>query len=135
MKSIQTNKSLRVALHALYVAQFKILKKYPNVFTNADATRMLTSLMGSRPWSWRVIGITPEALAIFAANKFKRVAGLVQRGHCNDRASTAKLMFLDRDTPLSNTEFFKVFLTRDQTVLMTKEQNKHRREEYFPDLF
>jgi hypothetical protein len=133
MKSIHTNTSLRSALHLLYVAQFETLKKYPDVFTKADATRMLTGLMGARPWSWRVVGITSEALEIFATNNFKQITGQVQRGHYNDRASTAQLLFLDRSIPMPIEEFFDVFLTRDQTVLMTKEQNKHRPGGAFPD--
>ncbi|MES2074929.1 MAG: hypothetical protein V4462_04845 [Pseudomonadota bacterium] len=125
MKLILTDQTLRNALYALYVALLEMLKEYPAVFTKADATRMLTGLTGSRPWSWRVIGITRDALDIFAANNFMRVADLVQRGHKNDRASTAQLVFLDRNSSMPLAGFFDVFLLRDQTVLMTKEKNKH----------
>lgn len=132
MDSIRTDASLRAALHALYVSQFEALKKYPAAFSKADATRMLTSLMGSRPWSWRVIGITEAALAIFAENDFKRPAGRIQRGHRSDRASTAQAVFYDRNYPMPEEEFLEFFLKRDETVLMTVEENKHRPGGKFP---
>lgn len=132
MKSVHQNEQLRQALYSLYVSQFQVLKNFPAVFTRADATRMLTGMMGSRPWSWRVIGITDAALEIFASNEFKRPPGAIQRGHRADRSSTAKVLFYDRDLPFALEEFFAVFLERDQTVLMTKEENKHRPGGQFP---
>jgi hypothetical protein len=133
MDSILHDGSLRQALHKLYLANFAVLREHPNAFTNADATRMLTSLMGSRPWSWRVIGITPKALEVFAANAFQRPAGKIQRGHRADRASTAKVLFSEPDAPLALDEFFRVFLQRDETVLMTVAENKHKTNGTFPD--
>lgn len=124
MDSIHSDQELRKALHSIYAAQFDALLKYPNVFTRADATRMLTGLMGSRPWSWRVIGITRDALDAFAENDFKRPAGKIQRGHRDDRASTARALFFERTLPMPLDEFFDFFLKRDQTVLMTKNENK-----------
>jgi len=132
MDSIHNDQDLRKALHSIYAAQFDTLKKFPNVFTRADATRMLTGLMGSRPWSWRVIGITSDALDIFSKNDFKRPAGQIQRGHRDDRASTARALFFERDIPMPLDEFFEFFLQRDQTVLMTKSENKHRPGGEFP---
>jgi hypothetical protein len=132
MESIRTDKQLRSALYALYVAQFEAIKQFPAAFTRADATRMLTGLMGSRPWSWRVIGVTPAALDIFAANDFKRPAGLIQRGHRADRSSTAHELFYVRSDVMPMDEFFEYFLERDQTVLMTKQENKTRPGGEFP---
>lgn len=132
MDSILHDSSLRQALHKLYLANFAVLREHPNAFTNADATRMLTGLMGSRPWSWRVIGITRNALEVFAQNDFQRPAGKIQRGHRDDRASTARALFRETDAPLPLDEFFRVFLQRDETVLMTAEENKHKPNGTFP---
>lgn len=132
MESIKWDKMLRSALYGLYLAQFDAIKSFPSAFTNADATRMLTGLMGSRPWSWRVIGITHAALEIFAQHDFKRPAGLIQRGHRYDRASTAQALFFDRTVPMPLDEFYEFFLDRDQTVLMIKEENKNRPGGKFP---
>jgi hypothetical protein len=133
MDSILHDNELRQALHKLYMANFAVLREHPDVFTNADATRMLTGLMGSRPWSWRVIGITRNALEVFARNDFQRPAGKIQRGHRDDRASTARALFREPDAALSLEEFFNVFLQRDETVLMTVEENKHQPDGTFPD--
>lgn len=133
MDSILHDNELRQALHKLYAANFAVLREHPGVFSNADATRMLTSLMGARPWSWRVIGITRNALEVFAQNDFQRPAGRIQRGHRDDRASTARALFREPHIALPLDEFFKVFLQRDETVLMTVEENKHKPNGTFPD--
>jgi len=126
MDSVINDRSLRAALYRVYVAQFEAVRDFPGAFTKNDATRMLTSLMGSRPWSWRVVGITPAALDLFAENEFKRVRGLVERGHLSDRSSTAYDLFYGRDTAMGLDEFFSFFLERDKTVLMAKHENKSR---------
>jgi hypothetical protein len=132
MDTIYTDIKLRESLHSLYVAQFKAIKRYPEGFDKNDATRMLTGLMGARPWSWRVIGITEEALNIFAEHDYKRPAGLIQRGHRFDRSSTAQALFFDLAKPMPLEDFFSFFLERDETVLMSKGENRHRPGGKFP---
>jgi hypothetical protein len=132
MQSIYDSK-LRESLYSIYVAQFKAFRKCPHGFSKGDATRMLTGLMGARPWSWRVIGVTRSALEIFAAHDFKRPPRLLQRGHRVDRASTAQTLYFENSEPLPLDQFFDFFLTRDQTVIMTNEENKHRPNGTFPD--
>ena len=133
MQTILTDAQLRAALHSIYVAQFEAIKAYPKGFTRADATRMLTSLMGARPWSWRDIGITPAALKVFAEHDFKRPPRQLQRGHQQDRATTAQALYFNRSEPMELAEFFAYFLERDRTVIMTNEENKHRPDSVFPD--
>lgn len=82
--------------------------------------------MGARPWSWRVIGITPAALELFAINDFKRPPRQLQRGHKQDRASTAQALYFDIPEPMTLVQFFEFFLERDKTVIMTNDENKHR---------
>lgn len=132
MKSIYIDNNLRVALHSIYVAQFRALKAYPKAFDKAHATRMLTSLMAARPWSWRVIGITKAALDEFAKNDFKRPSRQLQRGHKYDRSSTAQLLYFDRSEPMPLDEFYEFFLERDKTVIMTNAENKHTKNAAFP---
>jgi len=133
MDSIHTDKKLREALYSLYVAQFNAIRAYPEAFDKNHATRMLTGLMGSRPWSWRVIGITKEALELFGQHDFKRPPRLIQRGHREARADTAKALYYDIPVPLPQDEFFTFFLKRDETVLMTSGQNRHTPGGEFPD--
>ncbi|MGE0983794.1 hypothetical protein [Ralstonia pseudosolanacearum] len=133
MQTIYTNEHLRGALYSIYTAQFHAIRSYPEGFTKADATRMLTSLMGARPWSWRVVGVTSAALDLFAANDFMRPPHQLQRGHKQDRSSTAQALYLDIAEPMSLVQFFDFFLERDKTVIMTNEENKHRPDGVFPD--
>lgn len=132
MKSIHTDERLRKVLHSIYVAQFAAIKKYPQAFTKADATRMLTGIMGARPWSWRVIGITHAALDLLAAHDFKRPPRQLQRGHRYDRSKTAQALYMERKEPVPIEEFFNYFLRRDKTVIMTNDENQHRPGGSFP---
>ena len=89
------------------------------------ATWLLTALMGSKPWSWRVVGITLKALDLFEQNDFKRPPRLIQRGHRVNRVTTARQLF-GRSAPAELDEFFRIFLKNDETVLMTAEQNRQK---------
>lgn len=132
MKAITQDDTLRKNIHNIYLALFAAFKACPEALEPYDMTRMLTSLMGGKYWSWRVIGITPAALAEFAATDFKRPTRKLQRGHKIDRATTARAVF-DRDDPMSLNEFFKFFLECDHTVIMTNDENKHRPNARFPE--
>ena len=131
MNSIYSDIALRQALHRLYVANFEVLKEFPNSFDDNHATRMLTSLMGSRPWSWRVVGITPAALELFAENDFQKPVRKIQRGHRSARVDTARQLF-NRPKPFELDEFFDIFLKRDETVLMATPENPARSSRPFP---
>ncbi|WP_425953009.1 hypothetical protein [Ralstonia pseudosolanacearum] len=130
--SIHTDAALRGALHSIYVAQFNAIKACEHAFDKGHATRMLTGLMGSRPWSWRVIGITPAALEKLAKNDYERPTRELQRGHIFNRSDTAKALYIDSDQPFPLDDFFKFFLERDKTVIMINEENPHRAKGDFP---
>lgn len=132
MRSVHEDPILRQALHSIYVAQFAAVKACAHAFSNGDATRMLTGLMGSRPWSWRVVGVTPAALDAFAANGFKPPPRSLHRGHRHQRSQTARALFFDRADPMSLDEFFEFFLARDETVIMTRAENAPRTNRAFP---
>lgn len=128
----ELNAQLRPALYSIYVAIHSAMKLYPAGFDKNHATRMLTHLMGSRPWSWPVVGITRPALQAFADNGFKNHKGQVQRGHLIHRSDTALVLFFDQATmsplalPLEEADFFDKFLQRDKTVLMIRKENPAR---------
>ena len=123
---IRSDQTLRLAIYGVYVALFNARLQCPDGFLDRDMTRLLTGLMSAKEWSWRVIGITPEALEVFAEHDFKRPAGKLQRGHQVDRVVTARELF-QREKPENIDEFFHTFLKNDQTVLMTNQQNRHRK--------
>ncbi|OGT00542.1 MAG: hypothetical protein A3F73_06990 [Gallionellales bacterium RIFCSPLOWO2_12_FULL_59_22] len=123
--AIHADNNLRAALHSVYVAIFNAKQTCPEGFRDNDTTRLLTALMGSKPWSWKVVGVTPEALDLFKQNNFKRPPRLIQRGHKINRVETARQLF-DRPTPIMLDEFIHIFLKNDETVLMTAEQNRKK---------
>lgn len=131
MHAITKDKALRKSIHNIYLAQFAAFKACPDTLEPYDMTRMLTSLMGGKYWSWHVIGITPAALAVFAAADFKRPPHMLQRGHKIDRSTTARAVF-NRAKPMTLNAFFKYYLECDQTVIMTNDENKHRPYSEFP---
>lgn len=132
MHTIYEDSALRQALHAIYVAQFDAMKSCPQSFKVSDATRMLTGLMGSRPWSWRVVGITPAALNVLAQSEFKLLPRSLHRGHRYQRSLTAQALFFDRAEAMPLREFFEFFLPRDETVIMTRTENAPRAKGRFP---
>ncbi|AOZ06717.1 hypothetical protein [Cupriavidus malaysiensis] len=126
MNTIYKDKKLREALYSIYLAQFKAFKACPDQLNKADATRMLTSLMGSKPWSWRVVGITPAALEVFKEHHFEKPKEkLLQRGHIYSRSSTAEAL-LRSDEPRPLKDFFDFFLERDKTVIGLTSENPSR---------
>ena len=126
IESINEDIRLRKALYAIYVAQFNAIQQYPEHFNKNHATRMLTSLMGSRRWSWPVIGITPAALELFSKNNFGKVKTEIQRGHIHNRSETAHQLFYENKKVLTLKKFFEYFLSRDNTVLMLRSENPGR---------
>jgi len=125
METIHTDKGLREALYSVFLAQFNAVKACPGRLHHGDATRMLTGLMGSKPWSWQVVGITPAALDVFAGNEFRKPSRELQRGHIHSRSSTAEALFSPED-PMPLGEFFDFFLERDRTVIMLNSENPSR---------
>lgn len=123
MNRMYTDEALREALHSLYVALHAAHKKTPADFHNGRLTTILTGIKGVENLGWRVVGITREALAVFAEHDFNRPSRMLCRGHIKDRAATTRRLF-EGDVPLPLTEFFDVFLEADQTVIMTTAQNK-----------
>lgn len=70
---------------------------------------------------WRVIGITEDALKIFAANDFKKVSGMqINRSHLKDRAQTyPNLINLD----LSIEEWWQLLRENNDCILATSSEN------------
>jgi hypothetical protein len=131
-KRLMTPK-LALALHQVYLSLYEARKACSDEITDNDLTRVLTSLMASRPWSWMVVGITPAALEIFAQNDFHRPARQLQRGHLVDRVQTTRTLFR-REQPATRDEFYGIWMRNDRTVLMLNNENNHGRKipDYIP---
>lgn len=106
-------------MHAVYLAIFEL------PFNIQRKTTLLTALMGGADWSWRVTGITAEALEVLASNDFKYAKGKICRAHLIDRIDTAGAVF-QIPSPLTEDQFFAKIWENDETVIATKSENKTR---------
>jgi len=84
---------------------------------------LLTTLVAGAGGSWRVTGITKDALEVLALNNYRYVKGKICRAHKVDRIETARAVF-EIPKPLSENEFFMVLWTNDETVIATNSENK-----------
>lgn len=84
--------------------------------------RILTALFGANTNGWRVVGITLEALKVFASNDFKSKSGdNINRSHHKDRDTTYKKMLTGR--LMNKNAWWKFYLKNDTTVLATSSEN------------
>jgi len=84
--------------------------------------RVLNEAISWHKDSWRVVGITPAALEVFAKNNFKKVAKMgIHRAHLVDRSETYKHML---NSPMYNCdEWWDFYCKNDRTVFSTVSEN------------
>jgi hypothetical protein len=107
-------------IHSVYLAIFDLPK---NLYTIQRKTMLLTTLVAGAGGSWRVTGITKEALEVLALNNYRYVKGKICRAHKVDRVETTRAVF-EIPKPLSENEFFMVLWANDETVIATNLENK-----------
>lgn len=89
--------------------------------------RMLGELFAVNPNAWRVVGVTENALRVFAEHDFKRVSRMgVNRSHLVDRIDTYTTML---EGPLMKCEdWWNFYVDTDKTVLATSTENMGKGE-------
>ena len=89
--------------------------------------RMLGELFAVNPNAWRVVGVTENALRVFAEHDFKRVSRMgVNRSHLVDRIDTYTTML---EGPLMECEdWWNFYVDTDKTVLATSTENMGKGE-------
>ena len=116
--------------YQLYLKLFEAHKLAPNIWTLQECTRILTSIMAAKSFSWRVVGITPLALDQFSKNEFKKFEKSgITRAHIVPRFETV-LKLISNVEPKSETQFFETWINNDKTVLCAKGENKARIPNY-----
>ena len=117
--------------YEMYAALHRSHIQHPHIFTMGRCSVILTAMMGGRPWSWRVVGITPAALQSFRASSYKKVAGDgIQRAHIQSRIKTTREL-LQTDDPFPMDEFVRTWIENDKTVLCGKGENKDPLPAYY----
>lgn len=118
------NETQKNALYGKYLAIYQAHKADPSFFTLPQCNTELTTVMGGRHWSWHVIGITKAALEIYkqCGFRYKSRQGLT-RAHIKPRIETSKKL-LNVDTPVTQKEFFEIWLEADKTIICGPGENK-----------
>ena len=77
--------------HYLYSAVHRAHKEAPEIWTIQECTRIMTSIMAAKPFSWRVVGITEAALKKFSEFNFRYKSGAgITRAHLKPRIETVR---------------------------------------------
>ena len=99
---------------------YQIIKKMGT--PEGNRIKILSTLFSTNPNSWRVVGITPEALEVFKKHNFKKVSGMgINRSHLIQRHSYYKNL-LNMEIP-NQQEFWEKYYNNDMTVLATSSEN------------
>jgi hypothetical protein len=109
--------------HCLYLAIHRAHKEAPDIWKIQDCTRILTAIMAVRSFSWHVAGITKAAFAKCRESDFKRPKEKITRAHLKQRIETARSLMTPSE-PYVESEFFKIWLENDKTVLCVRGENK-----------
>jgi hypothetical protein len=108
--------------HALYLAVRRAHAIDPVIWNSAHCTRVLTSIMGARQFSWRVVGITEKALKLFHQHEYRKPSDTkLTRAHLRPRAQFVKELMAMAE--LSVPEFVKFWLENDCTVICGPGEN------------
>ncbi len=89
---------------------------------NETKIKLLSTLFSVNSNCWRVIGITPKALEIFAKNNFKKSSRMgINRSHLVQRHDHYKSILENNITNESN--FWEIYFNNDATILSTSTEN------------
>lgn len=81
----------------------------------------LTHILGSYNNCWRVVGISENALDVFAKNEFRKVSRMgINRSHLVDRCKIYEEMFLSEK---NCDDWWNFYLENDKTILTTASEN------------
>lgn len=110
-------------IHNIYIACFHAYQGGTIKFEMCST--MLSNVMRSHDWSWKVVGITPNALAVYERDGWRHVSGNnIQRAHVTDRKDMVRYVF-ERVAPMSADELLDYWIPADRTILATKNENSN----------
>jgi len=95
--------------------------KEMNGLSIGQKSRILSEMLAYSENPWKVVGITEEALRVFASNDFRKKSRMgINRSHIVERNKTYS-MLLSNDFTID--EFWKIFKENDKTILSTSSEN------------
>ena len=93
-------------------------------FALSKKRTLMTSVMGYEKWSWRVVGISEEAIRAIAKHGYRKPPRTLARDHVKPRAETYTKIFEGDLMPLE--EWWLWVWEHDKTVLMTNQEHTSR---------
>ena len=111
-----------VELKEILFHDFQIINKMRSPEPNK--IKLLSTLFSINPNSWRVVGISSDALEIFEKNGFKKKSGMrINRSHITQRFSFYKSL-LEKNTDIEDSEtFWNLYYENDMTILASASEN------------
>lgn len=101
---------------------FQIIKKMRS--PEANRVKLLSTLFSINPNSWRVVGITPEALEIFKKYEFQKKSGMrINRSHITQRFGFYQSLLNPENKISGAEEFWNLYYENDMTVLASASEN------------
>jgi hypothetical protein len=94
--------------------------------------KMLNSVFGFEPWSWRVVGISKEAIREFKDNNFNYKSGTFQRDHFFQARYITLRKMLEKLMPIN--EWWNWYWENDKTILVTKTEHNKKSYKFDKDI-
>lgn len=101
-----------------YYAIYELI--YDSHFSLSKKRSVITAVLGYEAWSWRVVGITEEAVKAIARNNFNKPARILARDHQLPRVTTYNKIF---ESKMPFVEWWSWIWENDKTTLMTNEEH------------
>ena len=119
-KAKPPNEQIKKELYGIYTAIYK-----SSVSLNKKE-RMLNSIFGFEPWSWRVVGISKKAVLEFKKNNFKYKSATFQRDHYFQARYVTLRKMLNKLMNIN--DWWDWYWENDKTLLITKKE--HNKKNY-----
>ena len=117
-KGTEPSEKLKKEMYEFYV------KVFESSFDQQKKKNLLTSITGWEPWSWRVVGITANAVGAIVENDgHARVKSQLVRDHFFQSRSTTSNNLLSKKYDFAS--YWKEFWDNDRTIIMTKFEHSY----------
>lgn len=111
---VQPTQQKKEELYRLYEMIFDC------AFSLVKKRAVLTQVLGGETWSWRVVGITEEAVKAIARNNFNKPSKVLARDHTLTRKDTYNRIFTEK---MNFNEWWNWIWDNDKTILITNEEH------------
>ena len=103
---------------ALYKVYEMIFDGY---FSLSKKRSVMTAVLGYETWSWRVVGISEEAIKAIARNNFNKPSRMLARDHSLPRVQTYNRIFSEK---MALKDWWAWIWENDKTILVTNEEHR-----------